>query len=573
MPIDDDLSDDKQFYSELLRAYFDSANDAIFVLCDEMKFLTCNKITEKWLGLSEQELTCHNHRIPITELFGHTNYIDNFTSSFFQAAKGEDVSLEIHIAPKNGHARWLEINMTKVDIEAGDMVIAVARDISERKKHLAIIEQQAYYDPLTGLPNKESLSAYLHDNANQKITHENPLSLICLDLDKFKEINETMGQDIGDAILQKIARRLKQVTDKNSGELLTRIGGDEFAIVFPNTDLIEANKIAKEIRNVVISPINMASKTSVLDCSIGIVAFPIHTTDNKVLIQLGEASMYSAKSIHTGISIYDPEISRITNQRLKIIADLRDAIERKQITPYYQPIININKPEIIHIEALARWESCPHDSVSTEDFIHLAEENNLINSLTKQIINQSFSECSKIINNETIDKLSINISAYCLINKKLPEDIKSALDKHSITANKITLEITETAMMSTHTDTKGIIDRLQAMGVNFSIDDFGTGHSSLSKLKQLPLSELKIDKVFILDMINNSDDEAITQASIQMAHSLGMSVVAEGIESKEIWDQLKIRNCDYGQGYWIAKPMPINELKLWLKDFDLNKLT
>ncbi|MCK4706590.1 MAG: EAL domain-containing protein [Gammaproteobacteria bacterium] len=564
--------DDMQFYSELLRAYFDSTNDAIFVLCDEMKFLSCNKTTQKWLGLSEQELTLHNNRIPITELFGYTNYVETFTKSFDQAVKGKDICIETYIIPKNGEARWIEISMTKVDIEAGDMVIAVARDISERKKHLAIIEHQAYYDSLTGLPNKQALTTYIQDRAKENITDENPLTLFCLDLDKFKEVNESLGQGIGDAILQEISAKLKHISDSNMGEMLARMGGDEFALVIPNINLIDANNIAKKIKSIITSPISIASSHIVLDCSIGIVSYPTHTSNSKILIQLGEATMYSAKSNHTGISIYDPEIARMTSQRIQMVADLRYALKNNHIKPHYQPIININNPEIVHIETLARWETPSHDFVSAEIFIRLAEENNLINDLTTQIINQSIAECSSIINDKTINKLSINISPYCLTSKKLSETIKSALDKNSVPADKITFEITESAMMSTLSNTKEIIKKIHRLGIDFSIDDFGTGHSALFKLKQLPLTELKIDKTFIQDIINNSDDAAITHASIQMAHSLDLYVLAEGIEDEAIWNILKKFGCDYGQGFWLAKPMPIHELKLWLENFDRKKL-
>lgn len=572
MSTDSNMPDDAQFYAELLRAYFDSTNDAIFVLCDEMKFLSCNKTIQKWLGLSEQELTLHNKRIPITQLFGYTNHIEEFTVAFQQAIKNEHVCIEIYIIPKNGDARWIELSMTKVDIEAGDMVIAVARDISERKKHLEIIEHQAYYDFLTGLANKESLNVFLQDRASEIISDTNPLTIICLDLNRFKEINESLGQEIGDAILQEISARLKHVIEENSGGLLARIGGDEFAFAMPNTNLIKANDIAKKIKSIVISPIKIASSNIVLNCSIGIAAFPVHTLDIKTLIQLGEATMYSAKSTNSGISNYDPEIAHLASRRIQMLEKLRNALQSGDIKPYYQPIININNPEIIHIETLAKWENCPFGHVSADIFIHLSEENNLISSLTSQIINKSIYECSNIINDRTIKKLSINISPYCLTNINLSKTIQSALEKNSVSPKHITLEITETVMMSALSETQETINKIHQLGINFSIDDFGTGHSSLFKLKQLPLTELKIDKIFVRDITTNEDDAAITHASIQMAHSLGLTVVAEGIEDKTTWDELRKLGCDYGQGFWMAEPMPIKKLKVWLETFDRKKL-
>lgn len=566
MAFDKNSIDDVQFYSELLRAYFDSTGDAIFVLCDEMKFINCNKKTQSWLGISEEELTRHNHRIPITELFGHTDHKKNFTKAFKRALDGEDAGIEIYIIPKKGDARWLELSMRKVNIEAGDMVVVVARDISERIKHLAIIDQQAYYDPLTGLHNKESLINYIRDQIDENINNENPLTLICLDLDKFKEVNESLGQGIGDAILQEIASRLRNISDNKTAKMLSRMGGDEFALVFTNKGITTSIDIAKEIKEKVVTPINIASKNIVLDCSIGIVAYPTHTMDSNALVQMAEATMYYAKLNNTGISVYNPETALLSSQRIQLITELRDSLKKSAIKAYYQPILNINYPEIIHIEALAKWKHCPHGTLSTETFIKLAEENNLISDLTAQIINQSFAECSTIINDKKVRRLSINISPYCLTDSQLFETIKFALDKNSIPASSIVLEITESAMMSSLPNTKEVINSIHELGVNFSIDDFGTGHSSLFKLKQLPLSELKIDKAFIQDIIMNSDDMAITHASIQMAHSLGLTVVAEGIENEETWEELKRLGCDFGQGFWMAEAMPFDELKLWLKN-------
>ena len=284
-----------QFYSDLLRAFFDSANDAIFVLCDEMKFLICNKMTQQWLGYSEDELTQHNQRIPLTDLLGNPDAIDFLQSSFEHALNNEDVFFETRINPINGKERWIELNMKRVDIENGDMVIAIARDITQRKKHIATIEYKSNYDNLTNLPNRNYLVNFILEEKSPSHYKIDSLTLICIDLDRFKEINESMGQQTGDVVLQKIANRLNRVTDHTSNELLVRLEGDEFMFILPDTEIDSAMNFAFRIKQIIAEPLYIGSKKISIDCSMGISNFPEHTRNKQVLVQYAESAMYSAK--------------------------------------------------------------------------------------------------------------------------------------------------------------------------------------------------------------------------------------------------------------------------------------
>ena len=563
---------DAEFYSELLRAYFDSANDGIFVLCDEMKFISCNKKIQSWLGLSEDQLTLHNQRIPITELLGNTHATELFNIYFPRALMGKDTCFEAHLQPEKGDERWVEISMTRVNIENGDMAIAIARDISERKKDLATIKYQTYYDELTDLPNWKYLNRELATMSSAKITIPEQVSLITIDLDRFKQVNETLGQDIGDHILQEIANRLSRIADTTSKELLARLVGDKFALLLPDTKINKARAIAETIKSVISKPIDIQSNNISLSCSVGIASYPEHTADITNLINLAEAAMHSAKTYKLGIGIYDKSHFHTSSEHLHMISDLREAIQKNQITTFYQPIIHMHDPEDIRVEALARWNHKSHGYVSPETFILLAEETDLINALTSQIMEQSISECEKLIHSHKIDSISINLSPYCLGNQYLDKEIKQLLNKHKIDAEKIMLEMTESAIMSDIAIALNNIEVLDNIGLKMAVDDFGTGHSSLYKLKQLPLSELKIDRLFISDITTNKDDLAITKATIQMSHSLGLEVVAEGIESRETFEIVKQLDCDYAQGFWISKPLPIDELIAWLEMFDLSML-
>jgi len=548
--------EEAQFYSELLRAYFDSANDAIFVLCDEMKFLTCNKMTEQWLGVSEQQLTRHNQRTPIIRLLGR-NFDEKKFSNFFQnALNGHSVSFESLIRPDQGDERWTEISLTKVDVENGDMVIAIARDISERKKHLATIEYQAHYDALTDLPNRISLIKHLHD---LKI---NPV-LFILDMDRFKMINESLGQQSGDSILRETARRLKRITDDTAGEFVARFGGDMFALVIPDIDLSQARSMAQTIRQLISQPIIVETGKISLDCAIGIASSAVHSGDRNELIQFAEAAMYTAKSEKLGVNIYNPDTILTSADHLQLVTDLREALDSGDVQPFYQPIVNMHSGTI-HVEALARWQHPDHGYIAADKFIYIAEESGLINRLTSKILQTAIDECSAIIDDQTIENLSINLSPYCLSNTELPAEIEAYLKRYKVRPGAITLELTESFVMSSISVTQDTIQSLHELGLAFSIDDFGTGSSSLAKLKQMTLKELKIDKTFIIDINHNENDAAITYASMQMAHGLGLEVVAEGIEDEATWLKLKQMGCDYGQGFWVAKPMPYNELVKWL---------
>ncbi len=557
-------NDDTQFYSELLRAYFDSANDAIFVLCDEMKLITCNKMTQNWLGHTEDELTLHNKRIPITELLGIPDAVVLFKRSFEQALSNQDVFFEARIKPRSGKERWIELSMKRVDIDNGDMVIAIARDITQRKKNIAAIEYKTNYDQLTNLPNKNYLAKLILTEKETPHDEIESLTLLSIDIDRFKEINESLGHDVGDIVLQVIAQRLNRIVDYDSNELLARLEGDEFALIFPNAKADRANDVAVKIKSIISEPLTIGSSTISIDCSIGIANFPEHTRIKRKLIQYAETAMYAAKANKQGTGTYNSETHKVTTARLQLVTDLREAITNNKISPYYQPIININNPDEVRLETLARWHHKSRGFVSPEIFIRLAEEIGMINTLTSNILASAIKECSELLKRGTIKKLSINISAYCMTNPGLTDEIKHLLIQHAVPTEQIIFEITETAMMSNLKTTEKIINDLHQSGIIFAIDDFGTGYSSLVKLKQLPLSELKIDKSFVQEMAENENDAAIAKASIEMAHALGLEVVAEGIESKASWDLLHSMGCDYAQGYWMAKPMPLAELIDWL---------
>ncbi|MCU7800882.1 MAG: diguanylate cyclase [gamma proteobacterium symbiont of Lucinoma myriamae] len=426
MSYNENQIDEAQFYSDLLRAFFDSANDAIFVLCDEMKFISCNKMTQEWLGYSEKELTQHNKRIPITELLGNPDSVDFYTSSFQQALNNEDVFFETLINPIHGKQRWVEMNMKRVDIESGDMIItiAIARDITQRKKELETIEYKTNYDHLTNLPNRNYLTKTILADKNLTKNKNSPLSILCIDINRFKEINKSLGKENGDRVLQEISLRLNRIVDYSTNESLVRIDGDEFILVLPDVELNQAIDIAGKIKHLIAAPLSIDKNKIKIDCNIGIANLPIHTQDIIKLLHYAESAMYTIKEKKQGIGVFDSSMHKLAIEKLQLISDLRDAIENDEIMAYYQPIINMNQPHDICIETLARWNHPSQGFISPEIFISYAEEVGIINKLTLNIITKSLTECVALLSTNVIQSISFNISPLCLCSTETINDIK-----------------------------------------------------------------------------------------------------------------------------------------------------
>ncbi|MDH5436736.1 MAG: GGDEF domain-containing phosphodiesterase, partial [Gammaproteobacteria bacterium] len=297
----------------------------------------------------------------------------------------------------------------------------------------------------------------------------------------------------------------------------------------------------------------------------GIALFPDHAKNTEDLLRHSEVAMYLAKARKEGIFVYDYGEDKSSAKKIKLITDLRDAIQNAYLSVHYQPIIDFNNPSKFRIEALARWKHPLHGFISPMVFIDLAEQIGLIKPLTNLILGKTLAECSELLRDGRLTSVSVNFSPPLFSDEGISEQLDSLIKMHRLTNESLKLEITESAMMSDSSLSIKNMHKLHDMGFKIVIDDFGTGLSSLFKLKDLPVSELKIDKAFITNITNEKKDAAIAKAAIQLAQSLGMRVVAEGIEDEKTWYYLKEIGCDYGQGFWMAKPMPINELINWIE--------
>jgi len=420
------------------------------------------------------------------------------------------------------------------------------------------LEHQALHDPLTVLPNRKLLHNRIQFELLGNEFKATTFILMLTDLDQFKGINDTLGHHVGDKVLIEAGARLKNLLRNN--DIVSRLGGDEFGILLPNTTISNASFIAEKIVSSFISPFIIEGQSLNIGISVGVVEFPLHGQDQTVLMQRADVAMYHAKQHRLGYSIYKKEEDTNTLSRLSLMADFREALENEKLFLYYQPKIDIKTRTIISIEALLRWKHPTRGYISPMEFIPLAEQTGLILPLTLWVLKSATAQCKHWQDLGYKVSIAINISVYCLQFTDFTDTIDEILKESHLSPERCILEITETIFMKDSDRAEIILNKLNERGFELSIDDFGTGYSSLGYLKKLPVKELKIDKSFVMEMMDNENDTAIVKAIIALAHTMGMRVVAEGVETIGVLDHLNKIGCDIAQGYLMAKPMPPDQL-------------
>jgi diguanylate cyclase (GGDEF)-like protein len=441
------------------------------------------------------------------------------------------------------------------------------------RNETAELEHQAYHDPLTDLPNRKLLNYRLQSELFKNELSETKFVLLVSDLDRFKEINDTLGHHIGDLVLQQAASRLYNSLRKK--DTVARLGGDEFGMLLPETDAKSAQKIAKKIVKMFEEPFIYENQNLNVGISIGIVEFPTHGDDVNILMQRADVAMYNAKKNKLGFFLYESSEDKYSVGRLALISDLRKAINEGLLSVYFQPKIDVKRNKIIGAEALLRWNHPERGFIPPFEFIPLAEQTGLISSLTDFVINEALKNCHYWHQIGYPIVVSINISTHSLQNKKFPEFIIAAIRKHHLAPKYCTLEITESAFMKDPYQAKEILNEIKDFGIDISIDDFGTGYSSLAYLKQLPVSEIKIDRSFVIEMSDDQEDEIIVKITIDLAHNLGLKVVAEGVDNKKTLLKLQELGCEMVQGYLYSPAVSEDEFVAYLEKFyrdGVNKL-
>ncbi|MFK5914092.1 MAG: EAL domain-containing protein [Woeseiaceae bacterium] len=426
------------------------------------------------------------------------------------------------------------------------------------------LEFYALHDSLTGLGNRDLFNNRLEQTLQNAKQERKTFSVLIMDLDRFKEVNDTLGHAVGDKLLQSIAKRLLVVL--RDVDLVVRLGGDEFAVLLESTHEIQAKIISEKILDEFNSVFNIDDTPLYLGISIGIAVYPQHGTTSQVLQQHADIAMYVAKRNKMGHETYDPAYDEYSIERLSLISDLRTAIDNDELYMEYQPVIDVQTGKTICAEALLRWEHPQRGKIYPDEIIPIAEQTGLINPITYWVADTTAKFNNKLLTMGVNIKIAINLSVYNLQDKDFISNITNIYLKNNISPDKFIMEVTESVMMTNPQQSISILNDLDRLGIEISIDDFGTGYSSLAYLKKLPISKLKIDKSFIIDMLKDDNDAMIVRSTIDLSRNLGMEVVAEGIETKEILELLDVLGCHLGQGYYISHPIPEEKFKAWILD-------
>ena len=429
---------------------------------------------------------------------------------------------------------------------------------SEMENLAATMAHQAMHDPLTGLANRVLIVERLQHAIMRSQRKNQRTAFMILDLNNFKEVNDTMGHPEGDLILQEVADRLPGTL--RDSDTVGRLGGDEFAVVLPEIDEEQALVVAQKIFNCFEENFALDEQDVSLGVSIGIAVYPDHGNDHDSLIRHADVAMYDAKHNGTGIVIYNPEFDQYTQRRLTLMADLRSAIENDQLILHYQPQINLTNNKVESVEALVRWNHPEQGLIPPDHFIHIAESSGVINMLTAWVLTEAIRQWRQWQDEGQNLNIAINLSVKNLTNTDLPDILESLCETHAVTKGAIRLEITESAIMQNPERVLDLMGRTGLSKFQYAIDDFGTGYSSLSYLKKLRVNEVKIDKSFVLDMDMNEEDATIVRSVIDLAHNLGHTVVAEGVENPAVLKLLMELECDFAQGYLFSRPLSADQI-------------
>jgi diguanylate cyclase (GGDEF)-like protein/PAS domain S-box-containing protein len=552
------------------RVLFEGSADAVFVLrgpiiyeCNPSAMRMFRATREQLIGAGPAQLS------PLTQIDG--------SQSEARALEHIQAALEgRHQAFEWTHRRFddslfqAEVTLNSVMLEGVSCVIAAVRDISDRKlAEDALVRSQqqlayrASHDALTELPNRDSLHqsvARLLAEAS-KLKHQ--VAILLLDLNRFKDVNDTLGHRIGDFLLQKVAKRLSLLLDNPALELY-RLGGDEFAVVQNRIEhQDQVAQLAQTINQTLSKPIEVESMSLEMGASIGIALFPQHGENSHALLRCADVAMYHAKTHGENYHFYDFHLDTNSTRRLTILADLSVAIRENQLQLHFQPRIDIASGDCNGCEALLRWVHPDHGMVPPGDFIPLAEMTEIIHPLSHWVLREALRQVRVWMDQGHEIAVAVNLSARNLIDTRCPDQICDLLQEFNVPNYLLEIEITESALITDPERAMQVVQIFHDLGIHLAIDDFGTGYSSMSYLKRLPIQTLKVDRSFVKDMLTDEADAVIVRSTIGLAHSFGLNVVAEGVEDEDTLQALCNLQCEQAQGYHISRPIPAEEFSRW----------
>ncbi|WP_445369044.1 putative bifunctional diguanylate cyclase/phosphodiesterase [Methylomonas sp. BW4-1] len=460
---------------------------------------------------------------------------------------------------------WGQYSSSVIAYQAGAMILDQTQELRSRAESL---EKQVSYstthDSVTDLPNR----VLFYDRVEQAMlaagNQNKMLSILLVEVANFKEVYDTLGRNSSDLILKQIATRLQSVV--LGTDSVARIDGNIFSVLLSAVDNETAGlTLAKNIQAALDPAFKVERLSLVIHSNIGIVNFPEHGDDVDTLVQKAGVALFVAGQSHEGYTTYAPSYDDHSPRRLTLMSELRQAIEKEQLHVYYQPKVSVQTGQVYGAEALVRWQHPKHGFIAPDEFIPMAERTRVIKHLTAWMLKQSFKHCAEWRKRGWELIISVNLSAKDLHDPELPDVMAGVAAAANIKPGWMMLEITESSIMTDPERAMEVIQRLNEMGYKLSIDDFGTGYSSLAYLKRMPLTELKIDKSFVVDLLHSENDAVIVKATINLAHNLGLQVTAEGVETQEIMDKLSTYQCDLAQGYLFSKPMPFEDFGAWVE--------
>ncbi|WP_344617179.1 putative bifunctional diguanylate cyclase/phosphodiesterase [Dactylosporangium salmoneum] len=422
-------------------------------------------------------------------------------------------------------------------------------------------EHQAHHDALTGLPNRVLFTRRVTEAAASGA----PASVLMLDLDRFKEVNDTLGHQYGDELLRQVAARTTAAL--RAGDTVARLSGDEFAVLLPGAPPEAALVLAERLQQDLHRSFVLGDVTVDIEASVGVAGCPEHGETAEALLRCADIAMYAAKEAKSGVTLYRPSMHTDDSSRLLLLGDLRRALDATdQLTLHYQPKVRLSDGGLHGVEALVRWQHPTRGPISPAEFIPVAENTGLINRLTLYVLRLALQQVRGWLDGGLAIPVAVNLSPRCLLDSELVRHVTGLLREHGVPARLLRLEVTESAVMANPAQATATLTELHDLGIHLSIDDYGTGYSSMAYLKQLPVDELKVDRTFVQHMDTDQDDAILVRGAIELGHNLGMTVVAEGVEGTAHAAALRSLGCDIAQGYHYARPMPGPDLDRWLQE-------
>jgi diguanylate cyclase (GGDEF)-like protein/PAS domain S-box-containing protein len=550
-------------------ATFANALTGMVLLDLDGQIIDSNPAIQRLLGRTQHELTRH-----ALAKFVHPSDRRKTRAGYLRmiSTGGSSLRMQHRFVGREGQVIWVDAAASLVPDSDGQpsFAIAMIQDITQRKEaeaallsQAALNEHQAQHDALTGLANRTLFHSRISQVVNPRRRTDGRAAVVVIDLDGFKEINDSLGHAAGDELLVELSRRLELAL--RTSDTVARLGGDEFGVLLPQVEARDDVLHAVErMKAAIEEPVTLQGLSLSLEASIGIATYPEDGEDVETLLRCADGAMYHAKDEKSGWAFYDADRIQHGSPRMTLMGELRRALDQHELVLYYQPKAVLADGEVHAVEALLRWLHPERGLVPPDEFIPMAQQTGLIKPLTLYVIDEALRQCRAWLEDGLTLAIAVNLSARNLLDAGFPAQVSGLLERWDIEPGLIEFEITESAMLTDPIRTKLVLEELSAMGIRLSIDDFGTGYSSLAYLKRLPVSEIKVDRSFVMNMDEDEDDATIVRSTIDLGRNLGLDVVAEGVESQRVWDRLRALGCTAAQGYYLSRPVPAGELGNWL---------